>query len=69
MRACAVDGGTAGVGLVRQQAVGVTGRRADGRSGAGRAPYKIGRVVAILDGPGEGGDCDGGGRLRWGTAG
>ncbi|MGK3941633.1 oxygenase MpaB family protein [Streptomyces caeruleatus] len=38
--------------------------------GARPAPYKLGRQVAILDEPGEGGaNFDGGGRGRWGTAG
>lgn len=37
---------------------------------AGRAPYRQGRQLAILDEPGEGGTTsDGGGRGRWGTAG
>ncbi|MGP3737852.1 hypothetical protein ACTWJ9_32615 (plasmid) [Streptomyces sp. GDS52] len=60
-------------GLPVPGAAGRRDRRRTGRPGGGahrtrRAPYKIGRDIAILDGPGEGAlDIDGGG--RWGTAG
>nr|WSY57147.1 DUF2236 domain-containing protein [Streptomyces sp. NBC_00886] len=46
--------------------------RAVSRLGPGSrpAPYKVGRSLAILDEPGEGGtNTDGGDRGRWGTAG